>query len=237
MLVFSSIAFTLGLVSSLHCIGMCGPLALAVPVSQQSNAHRIFGGLLYHGGRTTTYALLGLLLGLLGGAVANLFSSAQQYMSIGLGVIMLFYAFLPKKNLSGTLIFKRSDKAFGYLRMQMGKLFSYGNKKSLYVMGFLNGLLPCGMVYLALASSLATGSMLAGAGFMAFFGAGTLPAMLGITVFGSMYPARWRNSLRVASPYLFAFIGALLVLRGMHLGIPFISPEATSLAQPLNCHK
>lgn len=237
MWVFSSIAISLGLLSSLHCIGMCGPLALAVPVSQNNPLQKLVGALLYHGGRSSSYALMGLLLGMLGGAFAAAFSGAQQYMSLSLGVAMLFYAIVPAVKPGNNIFSKLSSKAFDFLRTQMGKYFFRKGSGSLYFMGMLNGLLPCGMVYLALASSLATANMLKGMTFMLLFGVGTMPAMLTISLFGSLYAARWRKHLRIAAPYMFGIIGILLVLRGMQLGIPFISPGTAGLEQPVNCHK
>ena len=237
MWVFSSIAISLGLLSSLHCIGMCGPLALAVPVHQNNPFQKTIGALLYHGGRSSSYALLGLLLGLLGGAFASVFSNAQQYMSLGLGAAMLFYAIVPRVKSGNNIFSKATESAFNFLRAQMGKYFFRKGSGSLYFMGVLNGLLPCGMVYLALASSLATANMWKGMTFMLLFGIGTMPAMLTISLFGSLYPARWRKHLRLAAPYMFGLIGILLVLRGLQLGIPFISPETAGLGQPVNCHK
>lgn len=104
-------------------------------------------------------------------------------------------------------------------------------------MGMANGLLPCGMVYIAIAGALSTADVVSGVLFMAFFGAGTLPAMMMISYFGKMISLSARSSMRKAVPYFVAVMGILLILRGLNLGIPFISPEMPAVSgQVVSCH-
>ncbi len=218
-----SIAFTMGLIGSLHCLGMCGPLALSLPIRHDHLASKIGGAMLYNLGRVTTYATAGLLLGALGQTVS--FAGAQQWLSVTLGVLILIYIVFPKDYAGNSWVARRTNGAFLNLRHQLGKLFSSEKQGTLYVIGLLNGLLPCGMVYLALASAVATGQAVQGALFMAFFGLGTLPAMFGVSMFGNFMHQGLRLKLRKAVPVFLGVMAMLLILRGMSLGIPYLSPQ------------
>lgn len=229
-----SAAFLMGLVGSLHCIGMCGPLALALPVSHTNDGNRLLGGLIYNAGRIITYALLGVVLGLAGQFLLPV--AWQQTLSILIGVVILIYLFLPVKKLTNSVGFISAlNKPFLALRQAMGKLFSQRKFSSLFSIGLLNGLLPCGLVYLAISSSFVTGDVWKGGLFMMFFGMGTLPLMLATVFFGSYMNQQIRFKLRKAVPVFLFVMAALLILRGMGLGIPYVSP---SFNQPeaIGCH-
>ncbi|HEV7331276.1 MAG TPA: sulfite exporter TauE/SafE family protein [Flavisolibacter sp.] len=217
-----SAGFVMGAVGSLHCIGMCGPLAMALPLGDRHTGSRLYGGALYNLGRVLTYTWLGLVLGLAGGFLMT--PDIQSTVSIVFGAAILLYLVLPAS-------FKRSltkkTQAQGFfmaLRNQLGKLLSTPTNSSLFGIGMLNGLLPCGMIYLALTSSFLTGSVLNGGMFMAAFGLGTFPAMLSAVFFGSFLSQQVRIRLRKSIPVFLACMAALLVLRGLNLGIPYISP-------------
>jgi sulfite exporter TauE/SafE len=214
-------AFIMGLAGSLHCVGMCGPLALALPVSHSNNLSRFAGGTLYNLGRILSYAVMGLFFGSIGKYLIT--SHWQNRLSLALGSIILVYLFIPKKYLhfSKQTFF---NKPFFLLRQQLGKLFQSKNLQSLFFIGILNGLLPCGLVYLALTSSVITGSSLNGGLFMTFFGLGTFPAMMAIIILGNYLNQQIRLKINKALPILLFLMGALLVLRGLELGVPFISP-------------
>ena len=222
-------ALTLGFFGSLHCIGMCGPLALALLPTNgaQSSLLRIASGsLLYNGGRVVTYAMLGLLFGLLGGAarVAGL----QQVLSIGTGVIILLWLVLPK-HLTQRVEAKHHVAALlARLKLWLNRLLRSHRFAAQFGVGLLNGLLPCGFVYLALAGALAQPSMLRSSLFMALFGVGTMPAMLAIMLpNGLLSPAR-RVSLRRVMPVGTAVVAVLLIVRGLALGVPYLSPNLAS---------
>jgi len=215
-------AFIMGLAGSLHCIGMCGPLALSLPVSHNNTLSGISGGLIYNSGRILSYTSMGLIFGSLG----NLIIAAkwQSGLSIGLGIIILLYLFFPKKyfhfSTATTL-----GKPFMMLRQQLGKLFQSKKLSSLLFIGVLNGFLPCGLVYLALTSSIISASPVNGGMFMLFFGLGTFPMMFATALMGNYLNQSLRQKIHKAVPALLFFMAVLLILRGMNLGIPFISPE------------
>jgi sulfite exporter TauE/SafE len=215
---------------------MCGPIALALPMGARSTGNRLTGGMIYNLGRIATYSVLGLVLGTVGGLLIT--PNVQSGVSIGFGAAILLYLLLPsrlKKQLSTKA---PSQGFFLMLRKQLGKLLSSQSNRSLFSIGLLNGLLPCGMIYLALSTSFLTGSAINGSLFMAAFGFGTFPAMLGVSFFGSYLSQKVRLNLRKAVPVFLACMAALLVLRGLNLGIPYISPslpvDTTGVGQ--GCH-
>ena len=224
MVTVITIAFTMGLIGSLHCIGMCGPLALSIPVQHKRRSERLLSAFLYNAGRVTTYAVAGLLFGFAGKAVA--FTGVQNGLSLWMGILILVYVLIPKHYAGNTAVSKHLNGFFLLLRTRLGHLFNSKASSTLYVIGLLNGLLPCGMVYLALVSAAATGTPLKGALFMAIFGAATVPALFTIMLAGNWMGQGLRLRLRRAVPALLVFMSALLILRGLHLGVPFLSPKA-----------
>lgn len=215
-------AFTMGMIGSFHCVGMCGPLALSLPLNNNSNPAKLLGGLMYNAGRIVTYSLFGLLFGIIGKSVA-LFGF-QQWLSIILGTLILIFIVLPKR--AGVLYNNNILlKYFGKVRLAIGKLFSNQNYSSLFSIGLLNGLLPCGLVYMAAAAAVSTGDIGDSILFMAFFGLGTLPMMWGIAFFGNYVTISLRQRIRRVYPYLIILMACLLILRGMGLGIPYVSPK------------
>ena len=214
-------AFIMGLAGSLHCIGMCGPLALSLPVSHHNELSRFAGGLIYNIGRVISYTSMGLVFGSLGSVLIA--SHWQSKLSILLGIVILVYLFIPKRYLHATSSAPFS-KPFFILRQQLGNLFRSRKLSSLFFIGILNGFLPCGLVYLALSSSAISATGLNGGLFMLFFGLGTFPIMFATILTGNYLNQSLRIKITKALPILLFCIGALLILRGMNLGIPFISP-------------
>jgi sulfite exporter TauE/SafE len=216
------VAFSIGMLGSFHCVGMCGPLALSLPLSNDSFWAKFSGAVLYNAGRIVTYSVFGLIFGLIGKSFA-LFGF-QQWLSIVLGAVILFFIILPKR----VTIFKTNNAVLMFLeklRTALGNLFSKRNNSSLFSIGLLNGLLPCGLVYMAVAGSVATADVLSSVLFMAFFGLGTLPIMWSIAFFGNYVGVSIRQKIRRAYPYMMALMACLLILRGMGLGIPYVSPK------------
>ena len=227
-------AFVMGLAGSLHCIGMCGPLALSLPVSHKSDLSRLSGGVFYNAGRIFSYTVLGLIFGSVGNLVVA--TSWQSSLSIGLGIIILIYLLVPKKyfHFTAATIF---SKPFFLLRQRLGKLFQSRKLSSLFFIGILNGFLPCGLVYLALTSSVISASPLNGSLFMMSFGAGTFPMMFATVLMGNYLNQSIRLKIRKALPALLFFMAVLLILRGMNLGIPFVSPGiGGNQPDPIECH-
>jgi len=214
--------FSLGAVSSLHCVGMCGPLALALPVHHLSRTQQLLSLFLYQFGRIITYAGFGLLFGLAGRRIYV--AGFQQWFSIAMGVIVLVLVILYRvyKNPLQPSFFK---KIFSAVQSYMMKAFR--SKKSVVgfiLLGMANGLLPCAMVYVAVAGALTTTQVSYSVVFMAMFGAGTLPAMMIVGYFGRMASLPVRNMFRKAVPVFMTIMAVVLILRGLNLGIPFISP-------------
>ena len=222
MLELVSTAVVLGLLSSAHCIGMCGPLALAVPAVGRSKAQRWAGAAVLNGGRVVTYMLLGLLFGSFGKGLQ--LAGIQQLVSITLGVLILGWLLLPK-------LFWHFDlgaRAGGLvIRLQgaMARQIKRTSWEGVFFTGMLNGLLPCGMVYLAASGALAQVDAWHGALFMGLFGLGTWPALVAVRISGSSLGPQARTRLRKLTPYAYALMGVLFVLRGLDLGIPFLSPD------------
>jgi sulfite exporter TauE/SafE len=228
-------AFIMGAVGSFHCIGMCGPLALALPISHRSDWGRVVGGLTYNTGRIVTYSLLGLILGFAGEYLIA--AKYQSALSIALGVLILLYLFTPKKITASSAIVVKANKPFLKLRTALGKLFTSKQYSSLFAIGVLNGLLPCGMIYLAVTSSFLTGSAVKGSLFMLFFGLGTFPIMLSVVFFGTFFGQQLRTRVRQVIPVFLFVMAVLLVMRGMNLGIPYISPVADQHRTDMDlCH-
>jgi sulfite exporter TauE/SafE len=213
----------LGLFGSFHCVGMCGPIALSLPIRSENPLAKFGGTLLYNSGRVVTYVLLGGVFGLAGMSLA--FFGFQQWLSIVLGVAILLYLFFSKMHLSERFPLPGMEPLFLKIRNILGRLYAKENFAALFSIGLLNGLLPCGMVYMALAGALAMGSPTDSAVFMASFGAGTLPLMWAFAFFGNFLASGIRMKLRRASPYIMGIVAGLLIIRGLGLGFPVISPK------------
>jgi sulfite exporter TauE/SafE len=213
------IALALGMLGSLHCFAMCGPLMLALPTPPGGGARFIAGRVIYQLGRIITYGMLGLLGGLVGRSLWLM--GLQRWLSIAVGVAVLTGFFISKRVSLSVPVVRLVGKLKGAMSVQLQKR-SY---RSLVLLGMLNGLLPCGLVYVALAGATSNGTIVSGVGFMAAFGLGTAPAMLGMSLWGKIFmdPLRWK--LRRAIPYGVCGLGLLLILRGMALGIPYLSPN------------
>ena len=220
------VAFSIGILGSFHCVGMCGPLALSLPLSNNSFSARFTGALIYNAGRVVTYAAFGLLFGLIG-QTAALFGF-QQWLSIAVGAIILLFIIIPKKYTIHRVSSDLTTRFFTKLRLKLGLLFTQKNHSSLFVIGLLNGLLPCGLVYMAVAGAIAAGDTGKAVLFMAAFGLGTLPMMWSIAFFGNYVGVSLRQKIRKAYPFMMALMACLLILRGMGLGIPYVSPEMNS---------
>jgi sulfite exporter TauE/SafE len=212
-------AFFLGLVGSLHCAGMCGPLALALPAARAQGPSFVAGRLAYNLGRVLTYCALGLVFGLAGRTL--LLAGLQRSLSIGLGILLLAGLVASRRiGLAAPV-----SRLVGFLKTRMSGLLHRRSLPALAALGLLNGFLPCGLVYVACAGAAATSGILAGALYMAAFGAGTVPMMLAIGLSQRLVPPAWRLKLARAVPVSVCLLGALLILRGMSLGIPYVSPQ------------
>jgi hypothetical protein len=223
-------AFILGLVGSLHCAGMCGPLALALPHAGRNSSSFFLGRLGYNLGRLVTYCVLGLIFGLLGKSLSLV--GVQRWVSIALGVTLLAGLFASRK----LALWRPLTALLERFKSRMGALLRRRSLDALLVLGLFNGLLPCGLVYVACAGATATGDLFSGALYMLAFGAGTVPMMLAISLSGKLVPFTLRSKLLKAVPLAVFILGSLLILRGMSLGIPYVSPDLSG-GDAACCHK
>lgn len=217
----------LGIAGSLHCIGMCGPLAMAVPSIYGQKINKWLGALLYHLGRSMTYAVFGLIFGALGKSFT--LAGMQTWVSILAGIVMIILGLIP---FFQNVFEKLFTRLFSSLKINSlrGKLLS-GPKSPIYLflLGNVNGLLPCGLVYVALAGALGMGNPLEGALFMFIFGLGTLPAMFFLSVGGRYVLSFKKFDVAKIISSITVMVGILFILRGADLGIPFLSPKNEAL--------
>jgi sulfite exporter TauE/SafE len=222
-------ALVLGLMGSFHCAGMCGPIAIALPLHGNTIRQKIFGGVLYNSGRTITYGVMGALFGLLGQGIGLL--GFQQSISVIMGAIMIVSTLFPALFKNRNRIGKGWFSLVGKLKKSMGEMFSIRSFSSLFFIGLLNGLLPCGLVYMAIAGAIGTGNAAEGTLYMILFGLGTIPMLLTISVAGNMISQTFRKKINTLIPILVVVVGLLFVLRGLSLGIPYLSPEKQKIEQ------
>lgn len=212
------LAFFIGLIGSLHCIGMCGPLAFAVPVTQPGRLYLISSKFIYQVGRIISYCILGIIAGLLGRQVWQ--SGIQHSIGILTGIFIVLAACSRLFNWSFT-----KNNASVFLK-PFYRLFDYAfrHRANHLIIGMINGLLPCGFVYLALAGAINTGSVIESISYMFWFGAGTTPLMFVATVIVGFSQRSFRRKLNAAIPYLMLALGCWFIIRGLELNIPYLSP-------------
>lgn len=227
-------AFTIGLLGSLHCVGMCGPIALALPYQGQRPWAAAGNVLLYNLGRILTYSGLGLLIGLLGKGL--FLAGFQAQFSIGLGVALLVVALFSINVEAKLLRLPVIQRLNDWVKIRLGKLLRNYNQRSLLLIGMLNGLLPCGLVYMAVAGAVTTGSAGEGLAYMALFGLGTTPLMMLTAMAGQFVSLRIRNHLRRIVPLFLIAFAILFIARGMQFHVPDDLRFWEGLQQIPMCH-
>ncbi|HSP88886.1 MAG TPA: sulfite exporter TauE/SafE family protein, partial [Ignavibacteriaceae bacterium] len=193
------------------------------PVPNSNNFSFFAGRILYNLGRIISYSLMGLMLGFL--VEKFILAGYQQFLSILLGGVILLYLVLPKKYKSLITNYIFVQKVLSSLRAKINLLFRNKKNISFLAIGFLNGFFPCGFVYFGLAGALATGNSLEGMLFMFLFGMGTFPVMFAVSVFGKFISLNFRKRLTKLSPVFVLLFAVLFIVRGMNLGIPYLSPQ------------
>lgn len=229
-------AFIFGLISSLHCIGMCGPIALMIPVDRTNPTKKAIQIITYHLGRLSAYACIGFIFGLVGKGF--FLAGIQQRLSIFIGVAMIITMLTPERVLANYNFSKPVYRLISKIKSSLGKQFKNKSYKSLFTIGLLNGFLPCGMVYVALFGAIAMQNVPFGILYMLLFGIGTIPMMSSVTYLNSIITVSFRNKIQKVIPYIGVVIGVLFILRGLGLGIPYVSPANMSLfvQETPNCH-
>jgi sulfite exporter TauE/SafE len=229
-------AVILGLMGSLHCVGMCGPIAFMLPVDQTNNYKKFGQIFIYHFGRLMAYGIIGLVFGFLGKGLSIF--GAQQKLSIAIGVIMILVVLIPYKIFNKYNLSKPIYKVISKVKNQLGKELKKKSSDTFLTIGFLNGFLPCGLVYMALFGAIAMGNALQGSLYMMLFGLGTVPLMTTAIYFSGLLKGGIRQKVQRVIPVFVVVIGLLFILRGLGLGIPYVSPApVTQLASSaIECH-
>jgi len=214
--------FLFGLMGSFHCVGMCGPIALSLPVHRFPVLKKILYILLYNLGRVLTYSSLGLLFGLIGKGF--FIGRYQQVFSVVVGVLMLVAVAVPK-------LFEKANNRYIdrfniWIRDKLSMLFKRKKNWSVYfLIGIFNGLLPCGLVYFAIASAVTMNNLQNTVAFMFMFGVATIPMMFAIAFLGNFVSIKFRQTINKLMPFFVAIMAVLFILRGLNLGIPYLSPK------------
>lgn len=222
--------FLLGLMGSFHCAGMCGPIALSLPLRGTTFWERLLSGIIYNLGRTLMYGAMGAVFGLIGQGIFLL--GFQRWVSISMGALMILSVIIPflfKKNR-----FKQFDWLAGRIRSGMQKGFKMRSYWGMFLIGMLNSLLPCGLVYMAIVGAMALGNVYYSSLYLILFGLGTLPMMLTISLIGNALTINLRNNINKVVPFVVVVIGVLFIFRGLCLGIPYLSPSKEKLEMTIH---
>ncbi|MEC5157368.1 sulfite exporter TauE/SafE family protein [Chryseobacterium sp. MP_3.2] len=220
-------AVGLGFASGFHCVGMCGPIALSLGLTKKQATNYYLQNLTYQFGRIVTYSFLGAVLGIVGQGFAM--AGFQQYLTIGVGILLIVMALFSFGGKDFTSKIPFLSKFLLKVKMNLGRLLQKADYRSRFSTGILNGFLPCGMVYMALTASLASGGIWQSATFMALFGLGTLPFMFAIVLLGNLMTSAFRIKILKFVPVMMILLGGLFILRGLEIGIPYISPKKEAL--------
>ena len=220
-------ALGLGFASGFHCIGMCGPIALSLGLTKKQATNFYLQNLTYQFGRIATYSILGALLGIIGQGFEM--AGFQQYLTIGVGILLIVMAIFSfgGKDFASKIPFLTSTLL--KVKLKLSKLLQKADYRSRFATGLLNGLLPCGMVYMALTASLAAGGIWQSSLFMGLFGLGTLPFMFAVVLLGNLMTTAFRIKILKFIPIMMIILGGLFILRGMEIGIPYLSPKSEAM--------
>ena len=221
-------AFTLGLAGSLHCSAMCGPLLISLSMGDKGKANYLKSTIIHHSGRIFAYAIMGTFMGVLGSVFS--IGGFQQKLSLVAGVFLLLTLFVSLKC-------KNESGLTSWIKRKWAQFIQERNIKKRFFLGALNGLLPCGLVYTALAAAAVAGSWYEGGLFMMVFGIGTFPLLAGFTWSGLKASGAFQKFKNFILPTATCLTAAILILRGMDLGIPYISPEINADNTPSCCQQ
>lgn len=235
-MVFS--ALVLGFLGSLHCLGMCGPIAFMLPLDRNNQWRKGLQLSIYHLGRLISYALLGLSFGFVGKGL-HLFG-VQQKLSIGIGVLMILLVLVPSRYFGKISLTKPVYNFIGKVKSKLGEALKKQTPDTFLTIGFLNGFLPCGLVYVALFGAIAMGNPLQGSFYMFLFGLGTVPLMTSVVYASGLFGQKAKVKIRRLVPVFVVIIGILFIVRGMGLGIPYVSPKSIApemVSADMECHQ
>ena len=229
-------ALFFGLISSFHCIGMCGPIAMMLPVDHKNPSKKALQILTYHLGRLAAYGSLGLLFGILGRGFY--LAGFQQTISITVGILMILIVVIPEKIFAKYNFSRPIYQLISKVKTALGSQFKRKSADALFTIGFLNGLLPCGLVYAALFGAIAMQNVTLSVSYMLLYGLGTIPMMSAVVYVSNFLSFPVRNKLQKVIPIVSVIIGTLFILRGLGLDISYVSPSNMNLFVQANadCH-
>ena len=229
-------AFVLGILGSFHCIGMCGPIAFMLPVDRTNNFKKVSQISIYHFGRLLSYSLIGLVFGFIGKSL-YLFGF-QQHLSIIIGIVMIVLVLIPQHKLNQYSISKPIYRLISKVKSDMGSALKRKSADTFLTIGFLNGFLPCGLVYMAIFGAISGGNAFQGSLYMILFGLGTIPLMTSAIYISHFLKGTARQKLQRAIPVFVVIIGILFIIRGLGLGIPYLSPSPVYdlVNSSIDCH-
>ena len=198
--------FIIGITTSFHCISMCGGIALSQVISEKDNMKR---NLLYNTGRVISYTLLGGIVGFLGKGI-TLGNRLYGVIPILLGILMVMMG-LSHAGMLSLGQWKITQKFNRHLMKFKNKLSS---NQGPFMLGILNGFMPCGPLQLMQIYALSTGSFLEGAAAMFAFSLGTVPLMLGMGVLVHKLSIKARVMVYKMGGYLILLLGMSMIMNG-----------------------
>ncbi|WP_435625862.1 sulfite exporter TauE/SafE family protein [Flagellimonas sp.] len=231
-------AIVFGFLGSLHCLGMCGPIAFLLPVDRENNWRKIGQLALYHGGRLMAYGIIGLLFGFLGKGLA-LFG-IQQKLSIAVGIMMVVLVLWPRRNAKANKLAAPVYRLIGKVKSKLGAELKKKSADTFLTIGFLNGFLPCGLVYMATLGAIAMGNTFQAGLYMVLFGVGTIPLMTTVVFSSKWLKGPIKAKVKKAIPIFVILVGLLFIVRGLGLGIPYVSPKISQndmATAKIECHQ
>jgi sulfite exporter TauE/SafE len=217
-------------------MGMCGPIAFMLPVDRSNSFNKVGQISLYHFGRILSYALIGIIFGILGKSLYIF--GIQQQLSIAIGILMIVLVLIPSQHTSHFKLTKPIYHLISKVKSHLGKALKKKTADTFLTIGFLNGFLPCGLVYMAVFGAIAMGSVAESSLYMVLFGIGTIPLMTTAVYIGKFLNQSIRTRIQRAIPVVVIIIGALFILRGLGLGIPYVSPSPVveMVDSSIDCH-
>lgn len=201
-------ALILGFTGSFHCIGMCSPLALAVT---SMKGHVLLNRFLYNAGRILVYGFFGAAISTAGTLLP--ISGFQNLLSVVLGVILLVIGITGISGVSIPFLTDFLQRFSSFLKLRFSMLLKRKSYTTTFILGSLNGILPCGLTFIALSYCLTLDGPLDGFAFMLLFGAGTLPVMFGLTAVISLIVTKFHLNMRRVTTAVLILSGCLLIAR------------------------
>lgn len=235
-MLFSAIA--LGFLGSLHCLGMCGPIAFLLPLDHENKLKKTGQLFIYHSGRLLAYGLIGVVFGYLGKGLSIF--GMQQKLSIIAGILMIILVLFPSRYLNATKFSRPIYLVLSRIKSRLGTELKKKTPDAFLTIGFLNGFLPCGLVYMALLGAIALGNPVQGGFYMMLFGMGTIPLMTFVVFSHGLFGNRIKSKIQKLIPAFVVLVGLLFIVRGLGLGIPYVSPKQvqTDMASAtIECHQ